>query len=246
MWSVPWLRTITMVSAVLAARPGSARADFIAIPTPYTGNYLTSTTKITLPPAGTTYNSLSDGIETITATTSPTPVAMSTIGGAGSSFGWGNPPTVEQSNPLVMLTGPNGNTAMRTVTLTFSVPVTTFGVEMMPNYWPYFFPDTTTAKFYDGSTLVGTISKGLESPGGARLFAGHTDTEPFTSVTLTHQVLGFGTQGLLVGQIRYASVPEPSTLRLAGIAGLVSAAGYGWCRRRRAGRLGPRPLAAGP
>ena len=37
-------------------------------------------------------------------------------------------------------------------------------------------PYTTTARFYDGSTLVGTISKGLDSPGGARLFAAYTTT----------------------------------------------------------------------
>jgi hypothetical protein len=215
----PTLRTSICLPVILAALSGLARGDFIVIPNPYTGNYLTSTTKITLPAVGSTYTSLTDGTESIAITTSPTPVAMSTLGGAGTSFGWGNPPTVEESKPLVMFTGPNGNTTTNNVTLTFSVPVTTFGVEMMPNTPTLFLPYTMTAKFFDGATLVGTISKGLESPGGARLFAAHTNTEEFTSVNLTAQSGSFpsGTTGFEVAQIRYAAVPEPSALVLGGI-----------------------------
>jgi hypothetical protein len=227
-WSV-------LIPAILAALSGPAWGDFIVIPNPYTGDYLTATTKMALPAVGSTYTSLTDGTETITITTSPSPVAMSTIGGAGSSFGWGDPPTVEQSDPLVMFTGPNGNTTTNDVTLTFSVPVTTFGVEMMPNYPTLFFPYTTTAKFYDGSTLVGTISMGLLSPGGARLFAASTTDEQFTSVNLTAQLgsFPFGTMGFDVAQIRYtAAVPEPSTLVLGGI-GLALVAGTSLRKRRR-------------
>src|SRR5262249_25139848 len=142
-----------LMPAILAAMTKLARGDFIVIPNPSTGNFLTATTKIALPAVGSTYTSLSDGAESIAITTSPTPVAMSTLGGAGSSFGWGNPPTVEQSNPLVMFTGPNGNTTTNNVTLTFSIPVTTFGVEMMPNTPTLFSSYTTTARFFDGSTL---------------------------------------------------------------------------------------------
>jgi hypothetical protein len=233
-----------LIPAILAALSGPARGDFIVIPNPYTGNYLTETTKVALPAVGSTYTSLSDGTETITITTSPSPVAMSTISGAGTSFGWGNPPTVEQSNPLVMFTGPNGNTTTNNVTLTFSVPVTTFGVEMMPNYPTLFSPYTTTAKFYDGSTLVGTISMGLNSPGGARLFAAYTTDEEFTSVNLTAQLgsFPFGTMGFDVAQIRYAAaVPEPSTLVMGGI-GLVFVAVTIVRKRRRGQGCHFRPL----
>jgi hypothetical protein len=159
---------------------------------------------------------------------------MSTIGGAGSSFGWGNPPAVESSDPLVMFTGPNGNTTTNDVTMTFSVPVTTFGVEMMPSTPTLFSPYTMTARFYDGSTLVGTISKGLDSPGGAELFAAYTTTEEFTSVNLTAQSGSFpsGTAGFDVAQIRYAAVPEPSTLVMGGI-GCALVGGVIVLRRRR-------------
>lgn len=210
-----------LMAAMLAAMTNLARGDFIVIPNPSTGNYLTATTKIALPAVGSTYTSLSDGTESIAIATSPTPVAMSTLGGAGTSFGWGTPPTVEQSNPLVMFTGPNGNTTTNNVTLTFSVPVTTFGVEMMPNTPTLFSSYTTTARFFDGSTLVGTISLGLLSPGGARLFAASTTTAEFTSVNLTAQSGGFpsGTTGFEIAQVRYAAaVPEPSALVLSGIA----------------------------
>jgi hypothetical protein len=214
-------RWSALIPAVFAALSGPARGDFIVIPNPYTGNYLTATTKMALPAVGSTYTSLSNGTETITITTNPSPVAMSTIAGAGTSFGWGNPPTVEQSNPLVMFTGPNGNTTTNDVTLTFSVPVRTFGVELMPNYPTLFSPYTTTAKFYDGSTLVGTISMGLDSPGGARLFAADTTDEAFTSVNLTAQLgnVPVGTMGFDVAQIRYAgAAPEPSALVMGGIS----------------------------
>ncbi len=227
-------RIAILMPAVLAIATGLARADFVVIPNPYTGNYLTATTKIALPAVGSTYTSLSDGVESINITTSPTAVDMSTIGGAGSSFGWGNPPTVESSDPLVLFTGPNGNTTTNNVTMTFSVPVTTFGVEMMPSTPTLFSPYTTTAKFYDGSTLVGTISKGLDSPGGARLFGAYTTTEEFTSVNLTAQSGSFpiGTKGFLVAQIRYAAVPEPGTL-VMGCIGCILVGGTIVLRQRR-------------
>ncbi len=228
-------RLAILMPAIVAIASGLARADFVVIPNPYTGNYLTATTKIALPDVGSTYTSLSDGFESIAITTSPTPVMMSTISGAGSSFGWGNPPTVESSDPLVMFTGPNGNTTTNNVTMTFSVPVSTFGVEMMPSTPTLFSPYTMTAKFYDGSTLVGTISQGLDSPGGARLFGAYTTTEEFTSVNLTAQSgsFPFGTKGFLVAEIRYAAVPEPLTL-VMGVIGIVLAGGLVLRKRRRA------------
>lgn len=235
------LRLAIVMPAVLAIT-SFARADFIVIPDPSTGDYLTATTKIALPAVGSTYTSLGDAVESIAITTSPTAVSMSTLGGAGSSFGWGNPPTVESSDPLVMFTGPNGNTTTNNVTMTFSVPVTTFGVEMMPNTPTFFFPYTMTARFYDGSTLVGTISHGLDSPGGARLFAASTTTEEFTSVNLTAQSGSFpdGTSGFLVAEIRYAAVPEPSPL-LMGILGSVLVGGASLAARRRSRARIPRP-----
>lgn len=228
-------RLSVLTPAIIVTISGLARADFVTIPNPSTGNYLTDTTRIALPAIGSTYTSLGDGTESIAITTSPNPIAMSTLSGAGSSFGWGTSPTVESSDPLVMFTGPNGNTTTNDVTMTFSVPVTTFGVEMMPNTPTLIGGYTMTARFYDGSTLVGTISQSLDSPGGARLFAASTTTEEFTSVELTAQAGKYpiGTSGFVVAEVRYAAaVPEPSTLVLGGI-GLVLVGGVILRHRRR-------------
>jgi hypothetical protein len=133
-----------------------------------------------------------------------------------------------------MFTGPNGNTTTNNVTMTFGVPVTTFGVEMMPNTPTLFSGYTITAKFFDGSTLVGTISKSLLSPGGAALFAAFTTTEDFTSVNLTAQSGSFplGTSGFLVAQVRYTAVPEPGTLAM-GCIGLGLLGGTMLLKQRR-------------
>ncbi len=110
------------------------------------------------------------------------------------------------------------------------------GSAMMPNTPTLFFPYTMTARFYDGTTLVGTISRGLDSPGGAALFAASTTTAEFTKVELTAQSGSYpsGTSGFLVAEVRYAAaVPEPSALALGGIGLAVAAAGAVASRRRR-------------
>ena len=112
------------------------------------------------------------------------------------------------------------------VTLNFSSPLGIFGFEAEPNLidGPY----SITAQFFDGATLVGTISQNLNGYQGARLFAAETTTEVFTSIRITAAA---GADGFAIARPRYAApVPEPATLTLltSGIAALM-----GYRKRRR-------------
>ena len=61
-----------------------------------------------------------------------------------------------------------------------------------------------------------------------------TTTEQLASVNLTAQAgsFPFGTSGFLVAQIRYAAIPEPSTLVMGGI-GMILVGGVILRKRRR-------------
>jgi hypothetical protein len=217
----PTLRIPALTLAALAAASGWARGDFLVVPTP-TAAYQATTSKVPIIGAqGTVDNAISDGTLTITLSA---PTTVATVGPG--VFGWGNPPTVEATAPAVLF-----SQFQLSRTLTFNQALSTFGVEMQSNNGTSFLnPNfTLTATFFDGGTLVGTISQRLVAPGGARLFAASTTTDPFTSVTLTSSS---GSGGFNFGQVRYtvATVPEPSSLTLAilGICGH----GLAWCLRR--------------
>jgi hypothetical protein len=144
------------------------------------------------------------------------------------SIPWANPPFVEDSMPAVLYAPAPGGQSTSQV-LTFNEPLQTFGLEMQPNQNITFFPSVLTAQFFDGSTLLGTITKtNLSQHGGARLFAA-TDTDaPITSVVLTANRLSLG---FFIADVRAQVVPEPASLGLFGM-GVVVAIGYGWRRRR--------------
>jgi hypothetical protein len=207
--------------AFLAGSAGDSRGDFVTIATP-TAAYTSSTTKIPITAStGTALGSVGDGALTI-AFTGPTTV---TAVGPG-IFGWGTPPTVEEVAPPVLF-----SQFQLSRSLTFSRPLSTFGVEMESNNPTGFFTSPTfrlTATFFDNGVTVGSIPLDLVAPGGTRLFAA-TTTGEFTSVTLT---AASGSGGFEFGQIRYAAaaVPEPSSLALTGIAGVMS---LRHARRRR-------------
>jgi hypothetical protein len=212
---------VTRLSLIFTALAGLAtgvKADIIVISQP-TAAYEASTFKLAVPNSGPPIQSLTTDGLTITLSAPMTPLQA-----GPPNFTWGHPPFVEDTAPAVLYSQ-NQVTRM----LTFSEPLLTFGLEMVPNE-TVFFPATMTADFFSGNTDVGTIRIGVRQF-NARLFAatdGLADT-PFTSVRLTTPSNTFG---FLIGDIRAEVAPEPASLTLfgLGIAGLAIASRW----RRRA------------
>jgi hypothetical protein len=67
------------------------------------------------------------------------------------------------------------------VTLNLSLPCTTFGFEIEPDEWDMF---PVSTRFYNGSTLLGTVSQNINGDAGAMLAAA-TSTTPITRVVIT-------------------------------------------------------------
>jgi hypothetical protein len=152
--------------------------------------YTAGTTNLSaeIPADGDTVTSLSDGIESVgfsyalTAATVPPTWAT-----------WGSPPATESATPRVL--GTSGSQSSLTMTLSKQADV--FGFEMEPSIFASF---TLTADFYEGATLVGTISQSVNGDAGALLFAGAINNQGFTSVVVTQES---GTGGMAIAQPSY-------------------------------------------
>jgi len=200
----------------------AANAAFMQIPLP-DSSYTSSTTLIPITGAdGETTLTLSDPNLTVTFST-----LMQKFTVPASWTNWSSPPDAETSTPRVL--SPVDFLTTTSVSLSFSQPLSTFGLEAEPDAFEGAFP--IRLDFFNGVTLLGTVSNTLDGTTSA-LFAASSMTA-ITSVTLTiegNQQVPAGTDPG-IAQIRYAlaapqGVPEGGStlwLILATLVALLAA-----------------------
>lgn len=133
---------------------------------------------------------------------------------------WNSPPAVETPTPRVGFT-----IGLSSLTISFSKAQNTFGLEIEPDQ---FATEETTAAFFGGSKLVGTIDLFPNGNAGALLFAASTSTDPFTRIVITN----LDGDDFAIARQRFgtaALIPEPGALALVGLAMI---AGFGVPRKR--------------
>ena len=198
-----------------------AFGQFSAISTPASA-YTGATTLIPITAAdGTVLTSLTNGLQTVTLSTS---FYARTVPSAYWGT-WGSPPNTESSTPRVL-----ANTSpITSVTLALSLPASIFGFEIEPNLDSGF---PINVNYYNGSTLLGTVSRNVAGNAGALLMAASSGT-PITSVVIT---LSSGASGFAMAQFRYATVsaiPTLSSAALGALGLLLAGAGVLLARGRR-------------
>jgi hypothetical protein len=196
MFSTARIGLLVLAAAVLP-KP-ALRADFVTISQP-TAAYVNGTTPLVFTDSdGTIIGGGSIGGETLIYSSN---LVEDTVPASWSA--WGTPPAVETSTPRVGFT--NGASSLG---ISLINPAKIFGFELAPNNQAV---EQTTAAFYSGSTLVGTIDLFPDGNDGALLYAASTATNPFTRVLITNLDGG----DFAIAQERFVlAVPEPATLVL--------------------------------
>jgi PEP-CTERM motif len=151
------------------------------------------------------------------------------------SFG----PTFGAQNWENLLGGTQNNIIYSGLGLDLATPVEAIGgyVAKVPNF-KNLSPSQVIVELFDSSQQsLGTATITLNATVNSPVFFGFTASEPIASFTIVAPTAGagfFGVDNFTYGGLQ--SVPEPSTLVLAGTAAL---AGLGtWSRRRRASQSG--------
>jgi hypothetical protein len=187
-----------LAAASLCSVP--AHAAFTVITSP-DASYLTTTTKLDFSGLAdfTYFSTVSAGGVTLTSSN-----LLNKRSVPSSWNNWSSPPNSESSTPAVAW-----NNTSQSDTLTLSPGVGLFGFETEANLsgtW------ALTAQYFNGATLLGSISQTITSPNGARLAAA-SDVN-ITSVTVSWSG---STEGFGMAQFRYApvaAVPEPGGIVL--------------------------------
>jgi|SRR5579883_2785851 len=203
-----------------------------------TAAYTSSTALIPITvPDATAITSITNGTQTITLGSivpSGSPFNARTVPSGGWST-WNTPPATESATPRVVAT----YSAVTSLTLTLSVPSATFGVEIEPDLLSTY---TISAAFFNGGTLLGTISQNISGSAGA-LLAAASSTSPITSVVITAPAAasGFAMAQFRTGStfLGASSVPTLQTTVTAGLGMLLAAAGVLLARLQQPNRLRP-------
>jgi len=169
---------------------------------------------------GTTLNAVTDGFQTMSFSSAMAKAEVPLNWGS-----WGSPPDTESSTPAVLF-----QTTTNSLTIQLSVPSTVFGLELEGNSLTV---NPFQVSFFQGATLVGTVTRSVNGNGGALLFAGSTTNQPFTSAVIVNTD-GLS-NGFALAQLRYsvAAVPEPASIAMMAQA-IGAVAFLGWRRSRKA------------
>jgi hypothetical protein len=210
----------------LAVVPAFAQFTRVMQPTPA---YISATTLVPITgPDFTAVSSVTNGTQTITlGSIAPSGFFSAQTVPSGGWATWNSPPFTESSTPRVLATF----SAVTSLTLTLTVPSATVGFEIEPEAFGNF---TISAAYYNGVTLLGTITQVINGNSGALLAAGSSST-PITSVVITSPSAA---AGFAMAQFRTGnSLTGIPTLRLTAMAtlGLLLAAGGAFLARSQQG-----------